>query len=500
MTTRLGAISGALEAGAGRFFDPSTTEARAVLERAGARLELSLEHTVVALAGSTGSGKSSLFNAICGMDIARVGVRRPTTSLPLACIWGAEGVDPLLDWLEVPALNRVSRESVLDSGEDDALDGLVLLDLPDHDSTESMHRDTVDRLVELVDLFIWVMDPQKYADAVIHEQYLRPLSAHSDVTVVLLNQVDRLPEADAEACLNDLRRLLDEDGLASAPLLPVSAATGVGLDILTERLRVAVLERQAIRNRIEADAQRIAARMESALGSTSPGEIGETETERLVASLGAAAGIDVMAEQAGEAYLRRGSAGVLPEPPPVDRPTVEAAVHEVGRAAMGSLAGGWGGSVRALAAEQATKVPAALHDTLMAVDLYRPPSGRWRLSGVLEWLALIAGLFGGLWALLLELAARLDLAWLNEIDLPDPDVAGSSLPLILLVAGGFVGLVLTAARFGVARRARRQRTEEAERLLRDVVADVADEMVISPLRVEIDRYHTFRAALAEASE
>ena len=72
------------------------------------------------------------------------------------------------------------------------LSGLVLLDLPDHDSTEVSHRAEVDRLVRLVDAFVWVLDPQKYADAVLHDEYLRPLAAHRDVMVVALNQSDRL--------------------------------------------------------------------------------------------------------------------------------------------------------------------------------------------------------------------------------------------------------------------------------------------------------------------
>ncbi len=73
------------------------------------------------------------------------------------------------------------------------LRGLVLLDLPDHDSTEVAHRLEVDRLVELVDVLVWVLDPQKYADAAIHDRYLRPLARHAEVMVVVLNQVDRLP-------------------------------------------------------------------------------------------------------------------------------------------------------------------------------------------------------------------------------------------------------------------------------------------------------------------
>ena len=93
-----------LEGGA---LSASTAQAAAeVLRRAEARRGLGSEHTVVAFAGSTGSGKSSLFNAVSGLEIAEVGVRRPTTSEPIACVWG-EGGDDLLDWLEVPKLSLI---------------------------------------------------------------------------------------------------------------------------------------------------------------------------------------------------------------------------------------------------------------------------------------------------------------------------------------------------------------------------------------------------------
>ena len=173
---RLDALAAAVEDGQGRLPADLLERVRAVVERAGQRRRLSTDHTVVALAGATGSGKSSIFNAVAGIELARVGVRRPTTGEPLACVWGTQGVAPLLEWLGIPLRHRIPKESVLDSGEDDALDGLVLLDLPDNDSTEQSHRAQVDRLVEMVDLFVWVLDPQKYADAVLHERYLRPLS------------------------------------------------------------------------------------------------------------------------------------------------------------------------------------------------------------------------------------------------------------------------------------------------------------------------------------
>ena len=74
--------------------------------------------------------------------------------------------DRLLDWLEVPRRHRHAPEP--------ALDGLVLLDLPDHDSVKLEHRLEVDRLVGLVDVLVWVLDPEKYADAAVHDRYLAP--------------------------------------------------------------------------------------------------------------------------------------------------------------------------------------------------------------------------------------------------------------------------------------------------------------------------------------
>ena len=53
-----------------------------VVDKVRARTAMRGGHTVVALAGATGSGKSSLFNALVGADVATVGARRPTTVTP----------------------------------------------------------------------------------------------------------------------------------------------------------------------------------------------------------------------------------------------------------------------------------------------------------------------------------------------------------------------------------------------------------------------------------
>ena len=172
---------------------------------------------MVGIAGATGSGKSSTYNALTGLELSAVGVRRPTTSWASACVWGTDGAEELLEWLGIPPRHQTTRDSMLDSRNgtrrDDDLDGVVLLDLPDHDSTEVSHHLEVDRLVQLADLLVWVLDPQKYADAAIHDRYLSRLATHAEVMVVVLNHIDTVPEDRRQSMVDDVRRLLDADGL-----------------------------------------------------------------------------------------------------------------------------------------------------------------------------------------------------------------------------------------------------------------------------------------------
>ena len=223
-----------------------------VLRRAGERLRLSANHTVVAVAGGTGSGKSTLFNALAGATFSAPGVTRPTTRHVHACVWGMQGAGPLLDWLGVQRRHRYARASALDSGEA-ALNGLLLLDLPDHDSVVTASMAAVDRLSKLADMLVWVLDPQKYADASIHNRYLIPLAGHSRVFTVVLNQVDLLDPQQRVDCEDDLRRLLDSEGLADTPLLAVSARSGEGLDELQALLAREVSASHAASERIAAD-------------------------------------------------------------------------------------------------------------------------------------------------------------------------------------------------------------------------------------------------------
>src|SRR5262245_6390449 len=94
---------------AGPRLPPSTVEhARTVVDNAGGRLALSGTHTIVALAGTTGSGKSTLFNALAGTPLSPAGLRRPTTGTTHAVVLAdrsspvdGDGARALLDWLGI---------------------------------------------------------------------------------------------------------------------------------------------------------------------------------------------------------------------------------------------------------------------------------------------------------------------------------------------------------------------------------------------------------------
>ena len=303
---RIDGLDEAVRAARGRLDDDLVDEAAAIADRAGTRLRLSGEHTVVALAGATGSGKSSTFNAIADLDLAAIGVRRPTTSWTMACAWGAEGAGELLDWLGVPKRHQVLRNSMLDEPRDDQnLDGLVLLDLPDHDSTEVAHHVEVDRLVKLADLMVWVLDPQKYADSAIHDRYLRPLATHHEIMLVVLNHIDTVPPARRAAMVADLERLLAEDGLGSVPVIATSARDGEGIPELTQAIAQRVSAKKAMRARLMADVTSVARRMQEANGVAKPGNVARPRKRELVDAFADAAGVPTVVAAVEKSTRRR---------------------------------------------------------------------------------------------------------------------------------------------------------------------------------------------------
>ena len=516
LDARLAALGEATTLAEGRLDSAVVADAKAVTAKAGARLGLGLESTVVALAGPTGAGKSQLFNALTGAELAAVGRRRPTTSTGQAATWG-DGADPLLDWLEIPRRHR------LDGGE---LDGLVLLDLPDFDSVEEAHRLEVDRIVALADLVVWVVDPQKYADAALHDRYLRPLATHAAAMALVLNQSDLLLAPELATWRRDAERLLAEDGLRDVPLVVLSARTGDGLPGLRRLLATRVAAREAALARLSADVDAAARELGSSCGGRALG-VQRDDRARLVASLEDAAGVPAVVRAVDGAHRRRGALATgwpfvrwlrrlrpdplrrfrLPETPQpnvrtslppatdVQHAQVATAARRLADRASDGLAPPWPMLVRTAATAAEREMADRLDRAVAGADLQTRPPLWWKAANVLQRLLALAVAAGALWLLGLAL-----LGYLRIDDVvPVPEFRDIPIPTWLLVGGAVAGILLAVlARivngFGARRRAR-----AASSSLRKRVDEVAQELVVAPVEAELDAHSRLCAAVATAA-
>ena len=99
--------------------------------------------------------------------------------------------------------------------------------------------------------------------AVLHERYLRRLATHDAVMVVVLNQIDTVNPFAAAECADDLRRLLDDDGLRRSPVVTASARSGAGIDGLRALLADAVAKRRARNDRLVADVEDVVEQLDA---------------------------------------------------------------------------------------------------------------------------------------------------------------------------------------------------------------------------------------------
>ncbi|MFN8077840.1 MAG: GTPase [Kineosporiaceae bacterium] len=511
---RIDSLSEALQSGAGRLEPRAMARAGAVLDRTEQRLRLGAERAVVALVGATGSGKSSLFNALAGLEIADVGHRRPTTGKPMACVWGSEGADELLDWLEVPGRHRMERESVLDADREASLHGLVLLDMPDHDSTAVSHRLEVDRLVDMVDLLVWVVDPQKYADDALHVGYLQRMRGHEAVMLVVLNQIDRLDAEEVETCRADLRRLLDADGLQGVRLLTASATRGDGVEKLRSVLAEIVQSHSLVAERVAADLDAAAVDLLDGVAEVEPDGARALAGAGLVPALERAAGIPVVLDAVEADYLRRGrtkvswpvwrwlrtSARIRPDaveltahaiggpaPMPVQRAQVDLAVREATDHIAAGLPPRWAEAVRSAVRPAGQDLAADIDGALAAVPLPRYAPRWWTVLGVVQALLGVAFLGSFLWLLTVLCAKAADMS------------LGSPLvPLAVLIAVTVVSFgIEIAGRRAVRDAAGRWRASVAAEL-RQAVDDVADLRVLTPAVAVLNEHRMTRDGLSGA--
>lgn len=499
----------------GRLPGDATREAAEVLAKIRGRRIQDMSHTVVVFAGATGSGKSSLFNAILGKDVARVAPTRPTTSEALGATAGENG--PLLDWLGIKQRVDLPNAPVLEGG------ATILVDLPDIDSTEATNRQVAQDLIARADAVVWVVDPQKYADGVLHLEFLQTLREHAGGMLVVLNQIDRLEPADQRRVPDHLRTLLSEGGLRSDVAVS-SAVTGEGVEELRGRIRALAASKHAAAMRLAADLRTQAALfardveadggvLESPVAPADFGEVSDALTQAL--------GAGVVVRAAQESYVHRGvkatgwiwtkwlrslradplkrlhlaapSGGPAALPAsslvlsPAQRSVARAAVRRYSQDSTANLPQTW----RHQVVSQSERASGDLLDTSDNLFMKAQPHLArrprwWSLALALQWLCALAAMAGLAWLAVYWIAD-----WF-KVRLPEPPYWGPLAVPTVLVAGGLVvgWLLAVLARF-LLRVGSRRLANSARDILRAGIAEIAELKVIDPLEENLGQYGDF---------
>jgi hypothetical protein len=171
--------------------------------------------------GSTGAGKSTLVNSICGERVTESGVLRPTTRSPVlvhhpddAEWFQPERILPDLPRTDVPT-NDVYALRVATSMR--VPRGLAILDAPDVDSIDRGNRELATQLLAAADLWLFVTSASRYSDQVPWD-YLRQAAERSTSVAVVLDRT----HADAVIEVRGhLARMMTSRGLSDSPLFTV---------------------------------------------------------------------------------------------------------------------------------------------------------------------------------------------------------------------------------------------------------------------------------------
>lgn len=194
----------------------SAEEAEASRERLLAQLDEHLlprlaelsSPAVVVLAGSTGAGKSTLFNSLLREEVSEAGVLRPTTREPVVGVHPRD-VDTLTPGPVTELARLVKHEGVPR--------GTALMDAPDLDSFLSENRSTAHQLLEAADLWLFVTTAARYGDALPWQALDRARERGASVAMVL----NRVPKENLTTVRADLNSRMKERGMKDVPLFIV---------------------------------------------------------------------------------------------------------------------------------------------------------------------------------------------------------------------------------------------------------------------------------------
>lgn len=180
---------------------------------------------LVVVAGSTGSGKSTVVNSIVGRNVSEAGVLRPTTRAPvLVCHPDDEswfgGEDGLLSDLPRSTGSVPQAGSLHIVTEPTMVPGLALLDAPDIDSVETENHERAAQLMGAADLWLFTTTASRYADAVPWD-YLTMGRERGTRLAIILN---RIPPGATDEVAGHLQAMLRSQQLGDVRVFPVEAS------------------------------------------------------------------------------------------------------------------------------------------------------------------------------------------------------------------------------------------------------------------------------------
>lgn len=478
LTAKLDDLRTAMTHGESRIDQFQLARARDDVSRVQQRLELGTDVTVVALVGGTGSGKSTLFNALTDLDFADSGEIRPTTEKASACTWGTDATN-MLDFLGVDENRRIRRGSIL-TDEEPEFAGMILLDLPDHDSVRVNHSVQVSRLMPLVDLLIWVLDPQKYADQALHDGYLADLKRRKESMLVVLNQIDTVPFGKRNAIVDDVKKLLASDGLGGVPVVTTSALNHEGLDEVRVHLAAAVAKESANARTAAAELSAIAERLSSSVGETEA-TITEDDLRPVARQLSSVTGVNAVAESirtSGETWKQ--TALAKPEQPAAA--SIGAVRDGLVEKMVDGLPRPWADDVRHAVAGQ-DRLRRDIGEAVSSVPVEKPKNGN---AKVLFWLGISLLVLGAVLAVFMILDVNF---------LPESNLYRGVLLGVLVITGVWS---FSSARV-VRRKSAQQAADRYENLTGERIIAAVDKHIAQPGKVVLDEHRTTREALARIS-
>ncbi len=189
------------------------------------------EFAWVVFIGGTGTGKSTIFNALCNMPLSETGVERPKTFGPLVYAHQTTPIEKGFPFssMEIersfpdghrfsPYAGSAGRLMVLEHLRKD-LSHLALVDTPDLDSLEARNREMVEDLYLLADVVVFVTSQEKYADDVPF-QFLDRIYKEGKPYFLLFNKADnRMTREEALASMSSRNLNIPEKRFWMLPFL-----------------------------------------------------------------------------------------------------------------------------------------------------------------------------------------------------------------------------------------------------------------------------------------